>query len=109
MIHSSVPAALLGAWRLVSLQIRMEDTGELIDLYGDKPSGTAIFSPEGRVAFVIGASDRQPPQGDSDIPALFQRMMAYAGSFTVSDDILQTTVDVAWHPAWEGSQQPRRF
>lgn len=30
-------AKLLGAWKLVSIQLKMSDNGEIIDLYGPDP------------------------------------------------------------------------
>lgn len=35
----SVPAALVGSWKLVSITIQLTDTDEAIDLYGPKPKG----------------------------------------------------------------------
>lgn len=99
---------LLGFWRLVSIQVRMEDTGELLDLYGPDPRGTIVFG-AGRMAAVVAASGRAPPADDAGTAAAFRGMMAYAGRFRVDGDRLVTEVDAAWHPAWEGTRQTRSF
>ncbi len=95
---------MLGVWRLVSAQVRNEDTGEVRDLHGPDPQGFAVFSPEGRVSIVITASERKPPTSDAEAAALFRGISAYTGRFTVEGDRIVTEVDAAWHPAWEGTR-----
>ena len=34
---------LLGAWKLKSVQLKMADTGEIVDLYGPEPIGACLF------------------------------------------------------------------
>ena len=36
---------LFGTWKLISNRIRMEDTGEELDLFGANPRGVIIFAP----------------------------------------------------------------
>ena len=100
---------MLGVWRLVSAQVRNEDTGEVRDLHGPDPRGFAVFSPERRVSIVITASGRTPPTSDADTAALFRGISAYTGRFTVEGNRVATEVDAAWHPAWEGTRQPRFY
>jgi hypothetical protein len=99
---------LHGVWRLVSAQVRMEDTGEVIDVHGPNPRGVAILDPSGRASFIITDAGREPPRTDADSAALHRGMTAYAGRYRVEGGQLVTTVDVAWHPAWENTEQ-RRF
>src|SRR5207249_12095182 len=55
-------------------------------------------------------SDRMPPKEDADGTALFKAMMAFTGTYRLeSDDKFITDVDLAWHPAWNGTQQVRFF
>lgn len=100
---------LLGVWRLVSAQIRFEDTGEVTDLYGPNPQGFAVFSPEGRVAIIFTATGRKPPRTDAEAAALYGNMSAYTGRFSLVGNQIVIEVDVAWHPAWDGSRQPRFY
>ena len=48
---------LLGTWQLVSSVIRFED-GEFRDQLGYDPSGFLIYTAEGYVSAVLGASNR---------------------------------------------------
>ncbi len=100
---------MLSVWRLVSAQVRNEDTGEVRDLHGPDPQGFAVFSPEGRVSIVITASGRKPPTSDAEAAALFRGISAYTGRFTVEGNRVVTEVDATWHPAWEGTRQPRFY
>jgi hypothetical protein len=98
---------MLGVWRLVSAQVRYEDTDEVHDLHGPDPRGFITFNSEGRVAVITTASGRKSPKDDAEAAALFPDMSAYTGRFTVAWNRVITEVDAAWHPAWEDSQQPR--
>ena len=100
---------LLGVWRLVSAQVQNEDTGEVRDLHGPNPRGFAVFSPEKRVSIIITASERDPPGSDAEAAKLFRGISAYTGRFTIKANRVITEVDVAWHPAWEDTQQPRFY
>jgi Lipocalin-like domain len=103
------PAAgmLLGVWRLVGNERRMADTGEVI--VRPAPRGFAVFEPGGRAMFVMTGSGRSPPADDTEAAALFNGMTAYTGRFRVEGDRIVIAVDVAWHPAWEGTEQTRFF
>src|SRR4029077_11716504 len=72
---------LLGTWRLESLRLRMEDTGEVVEPFGPDPRGSIIFTPDGRMMTVITASRRAPPTTETEMAAAFRGMMAYTGRF----------------------------
>ena len=98
-----------GVWRLVSAQVRMEDNGESIDVHGPNPLGFAMFEPGGRAMFIITHSGREAPANDAESAALYRGMTAYAGDYQVEQGEVVTKVDVAWHPAWENTEQRRFF
>ena len=103
-------SALVGIWKLQSIQFEFADTSESVDLYGANPSGCLIQTVDGRMMTIITRSDRMPPKEDADGAALFNTMMAYTGTYRIdSDDKFVTDVDLAWHPAWNGTQQARFF
>jgi len=98
--------ALIGSWRLVSFKREFSDTGELIDVMGADPSGVITLGTDGRMSAVIAASGRTAETTPAE---LFASFMAYSGRYTLHEDRFITDVDVAWHPAWVGSQQVRYF
>jgi Lipocalin-like domain len=109
MATSDIAAGLLGTWRLESLRLQMEDTGEVIEPFGPDPRGSIIFTLDGRMMTVITASRRTPPTTEAEMAVAFRSMMAYTGRFTIEQDRVVTTVDAAWNPAWEETRQIRFF
>jgi Lipocalin-like domain len=105
---SSDAERLIGSWRLISIQVRMEDTEELLDLYGPDPRGTNVFG-AGRMATIVSASGRAPPADDTGMAAVFRGMVAYSGRYTVEQDQIVTVVDVSWLPEWENTRQTRSY
>lgn len=96
---------LIGLWRLVSAKLEDLDNGEIEDAYGPDPLGYLLFAPGGRMLSLLtgGANRGNDPAG------YFSSMVAYSGKYKVDGDRLITNVDVAWFPAWLGSQQERSF
>jgi len=101
---------LVGIWKLQLIQFEFADTGESVDVHGPNASGYLIQTGEGRMMAIVTRSDRMPPKEDADGAALFKTMMAYTGTYQVeSDDKYICDVDLAWHPAWNGTQQVQFF
>ena len=95
----------IGLWRVVSAKIENLDTGELEDVYGPDPTGYLLLAPGGRMMTLLTSSVNR----GNDPVALFNSMMAYSGVYRIEGDRLITDVDLAWFPAWVGSQQERFF
>jgi Lipocalin-like domain len=101
---------LVGSWRLLSLRMEMEDTGEITEPWGTQPQGRLVITPEGRMITVTTAGDRLPPASDGEGAALLGSMVCYSGSTRMDGNArFVTEVDVAWHPSWLGTQQARNF
>ena len=109
IMTQAVASDLIGIWRLLSIRVEFQDTGERADMYGPHPSGFLILSANGRMMAIVAAGDRAPPETEADRAALFDAMMAYTGNYRLEDDKFITFVDVAWHPSWDGTEQPRFF
>ena len=58
---------------------------------------------------VIEGDGRKAPKTDDDRAALFRTMFAYTGMYRLEGDKWITKVDVAWNPAWVGTEQVRFF
>ena len=106
-MNSSRVSSILGSWRLVSLGLRMEDTGEIIEPFGPHPDGSIIFTSDGRMMTVINASGRPSGETESEMAAAFRGMMAYTGPFSIEGDRVTIEVDASWHPSWERTRQVR--
>lgn len=101
--------AVVGTWRLVSYEVEVASTGERFPAMGDCPAGYTIFSDEGRVWFMLTGGGRQPGDSEREMAQLLETLIAYTGRYRIEGDDWVTAVDVAWNPAWVGTEQRRRF
>jgi hypothetical protein len=102
-------ANVLGIWKLVSLEIEVQGTGRMEPPMGEKPTGYAGFTPEGRAFFILTGELREPATNDEERAGLLNTLVAYTGTYRVEGDKWITKVEVAWNPEWVGSEQTRFF
>jgi hypothetical protein len=103
-------SVLVGAWTLLNAEWELADTGERFDMYGPNPRGTIAFAATGRMVALVTSSSSVSPKTDEERAALTKAMMAYSGKFRLEGaDQFITSVDLAWHPAWIGTEQARFF
>jgi len=72
---------------------------------GKHPSGYVIFTPEARVFFVLTGEGRKPAKTAEEKAELLNSLVAYTGTYRVEGDNWITSVEVAWNPAWVGTEQ----
>ena len=102
------PEDIFGTWMLISHQMVTLGTDERREMFGPDPLGTLVLTPDHRMMAFITAKDRKPAVDDASTAALYKSMLAYSGPFRLeAPDQLVTTVEMAWHPAWVGSEQAR--
>ena len=98
---------LVGHWRLVSF-IEQHMAAPWSDAMGANAKGSISYWSTGHMQVLIGALDRPRFRGEWDsIPAAekarcLDRMVAYSGRFSVSEDRVLHHLDVCWIPNWEG-------
>jgi hypothetical protein len=102
-------AGVVGTWRLVSLEIEMQGTGQTEPPMGERPAGYAVFTQEGRAFFILTGELREPATNDEERAGLLNTLVAYTGTYRVEGDKWITKVEVAWNPEWVGSEQTRVF
>ena len=102
-------AKVLGIWKLVSHEIEVRETGRMELPMGEKPTGYAVFTQEGRVFFILTGELREPATNDEQRAGLLNTLVAYTGTYRVEGDKWITKVEVAWNPEWVGSEQTRFF
>ena len=98
-----------GVWRLVSYEIEIQATGQKEPVMGNNPTGYVIFTPEGRVWFVLTGEGRKPAKTVQERADLLDSLVAYTGTYRIEGDKWITQVEVAWNPAWVGTEQARFF
>ena len=101
----------VGTWKLVSYVIEAQESGKILKVMGEQPSGYVAFLPSGRVFFMLTAEGRVPdPDHSAEGHALLlDTMVAYTGRYRIEDDKWITRVEVAWNPEWIGTEQTRHF
>jgi hypothetical protein len=98
-----------GVWKLVSYEIEIQATGQRDPVMGKNPTGYVIFTPENRVWFVLTGEGRKPAKTVEERAALLDNLVAYTGTYRIEGDKWITKVEVAWNPAWVGTEQTRPF
>ena len=98
-----------GTWKLVSYDVEVQATGDKFPPMGKHPSGYVIFTPEARVFFVLTGEGRKPAKTAEEKAELLNSLVAYTGTYRVEGDNWITSVEVAWNPAWVGTEQSRAF
>ncbi len=112
MVQSSFAddhAKIIGIWKVISYEWETQSTGVRQPLMGKNPTGYVIFTPEGRFFAVITGDGRKAPSNDQERAKLLNTMFAYTGMYRMEGDNWITKVDVAWIPAWVGTEQVRYF
>ena len=103
--------ALLGTWSLVSYVREVLATGERTKPFGDDPYGYLLYLPEGRM-YAIFAGRPAPsglPRAGIEAPESGPPVVAYAGPYTADHERIVHHVDIAWNPAWTGTDQVRFY
>jgi hypothetical protein len=103
------PEPVVGTWRLVSYDVVVRATGERFPAMGERPVGYTMFSREGRVWFMLTGGGREYGDSDRQQAQLLETLIAYTGRYRIEGDEWVTAVDVAWNPAWVGTEQRRQF
>ena len=101
--------ALVGTWKLVSCFMEDVETKELKPLWGERPNGYIVLTPEGRWIVVQTAEGRKAPKTDEDRAAAFRSMLAYSGKYRTEGNEIIIKVDIAWDESWIGTDQVRHY
>ena len=102
-------AQVCGVWKLISYNIEIQATGQKEQPMGQNPTGYVIFTPEGRVFFVLTGEGRKAAETVQERADLLSSLVAYTGTYRVEGDKWITMVEVAWDPEWVGTEQTRFF
>jgi hypothetical protein len=104
---------IYGTWKLVSEQMKILDTGEIIDrTAGAVPSGYVTFGKDGRMMVLSVRGVRPKPDSlatmtNQQRAALFTSMIAYGGTYKFDCSTMEAHVDISWNETWTGTTQIR--
>lgn len=116
MRHNQKPVPIIGAWKLISLEIQKEN-GEVIYPFGKNAQGSIMYTKSGRFSVQLMRLDRpQFASGDQmkgtmeEIKANYEGFVSYYGSyeFDRKKGLVIHHVEGSLFPNWEG-QKLKRF
>jgi hypothetical protein len=110
--HSAVAddsERLIGTWKILSFENEFQDGSPRRAVYGQNPTGYIILTAEGRMMAIFEGEGRKPAKTDEERAALLRTMFAYTGMYRLEGDKWITKVDVAWNPAFNGTEQVRFY
>jgi Lipocalin-like domain len=103
----------VGTWTLRATERKSLDTGETTPLWGANPSGTLIYTADGRMSALVLAGNRKAPAAamptEAEALSLLRSMVAYAGRYTVEATRVVHHVDQSWNQAWTGTDVVRFY
>jgi hypothetical protein len=103
----------VGTWTLRSTERKSLDTDETTPLWGAHPTGTLIYTGDGRMSALVLAENRRAPASaiptEAEALSLFKSMVAYAGRYTVEPDRVIHHVEQSWNQAWTGTDIVRFY
>jgi len=101
--------SLVGIWKLVSYEVEIQETGEILYSMGKKPSGFACFTINNHVMVTLTGDERRAASNDQERAHLLNSIVSYAGTYRIEGNEWVTSVQVAWNPEWVNTEQRRRF
>lgn len=111
----STPDPFDGLWQIVAWE-QLYDDGRRELPMGERLEGFIRYSPDGRMACMIGRADRarfekggQWNAPDEEKARAYDSMLAYAGRFRIDGDTVTHFVELSLFPNWKGGEQKRRF
>ena len=103
----------IGTWTLRATERKSLETGETTPLWGSHPTGTLIYTADGRMSALVLAENRRAPAAamptEAEALSLFKSMVAYAGRYTVEVDRVIHHVEQSWNQAWTGTDVVRLY
>jgi len=101
------PSAIVGVWRVTSVETREVASGRVVRPFGDHPTGTFVFTHGGRMVGMQFASNRKAPAGpnatEAERAALLSSMSAYSGTYRVEGKQLVMVIEDSSIQSWNGS------
>jgi hypothetical protein len=113
MAQTPAQNPIIGTWRLQSFVREVAATGERQNELGEKPQGYISYQPDRRMfALIVGGNRAKPssaPPTDEEKIKLFGTMLAYSGTYAVTEDKIVHKVDTSWNESWTGTDQVRFY
>jgi Lipocalin-like domain len=104
---------VLGTWKLQSYVRERLSDGHRHNQFGESPDGYIGYASDGRMYAIFTRHDRVAPRDvvptDEEGVQLLGTMVAYAGTFSLGENVVVHHIDTSWNQAWTGTDQIRHF
>ena len=104
---------VIGTWKLESYVRERLSDGYRHNQFGEAPEGYIGYAPDGRMYAIFTCCDRITPRDavptDEEGVELLGTMVAYAGTFSLGNNVVVHHIDTSWNQAWTGTDQVRYF
>ena len=104
---------VIGTWKLQSYVRERLSDGYQHNQFGDAPEGYIGYAPDGRMYAIFTCNDRVTPRDvvptDEEGVELLGTMVAYAGTFSIGNNVVVHHIDTSWNQSWTGTDQVRYF
>ena len=108
-----VDCAVIGTWKLRSYVRERLSDGQRHNQFGEAPDGYIGYAPDGRMYAIFTRNDRVAPRDivptDEEGVQLLGTMVAYAGTFSLGENVVVHHIDTSWNQAWTGTDQIRHL
>jgi Lipocalin-like domain len=109
VVAQDAATALVGVWKVTSVETREVLSGKIVRPFGDQPTGTFVFTRGGRMVGMQYASGRKAPAGpnatESERAALLSTMSAYSGTYRVEGKKVIIAVEDSSIQSWNGTNR----
>jgi hypothetical protein len=99
-------SAIVGVWKVVSIETKEVETGKVTYPLGDQLTGTFVFTPGGRFSGMVYSANRKAPASanatEAERLALFNSMVAYNGVYRTDGNKLVLNIDSSHIQSWNG-------
>jgi hypothetical protein len=105
--------AIVGTWQIQSWVATDTESGAVVNVFGEKPSGHIIYTTGGNMAVMLTADGRKNLSGDRyNTPAeeraqAFSTHAAYSGTYEVTGEGIMHHVKASSFQNWVGTDQLR--
>jgi hypothetical protein len=90
-------SAIIGVWKVVSIETKEVQSGKITHPLGDQLTGTFVFTPGGRFSGMVFSANRKAPAvanaTEAERLALFNSLVAYNGVYRTEGDRLIMTIE----------------
>lgn len=106
-------ASVVGTWELKSWTSTDTDSGAVVNVFGEHPTGHLIYTAGGHMAVVLTADGRGKLSGDrysspvEERAQAFSSHAAYSGTYTLTPEGIMHHVKASSFQNWVGTEQFR--